>query len=68
MKAPQSMGTFVDAVHTQLSFRVRCLFRDWFTVQSMRRIARYVVDKENNGDYNRLDKVLANMQDENKES
>jgi len=33
----------------------------------MRRIAKYVFDKENNGDYNRLDEVLAKMQEENKE-
>ena len=34
------------------------------TVQFMRKIARFVFDK---GDYNRLDKVLAEMQCENKE-
>ena len=28
----------------------------------MRRIMKYVFDKENNGDYDRLDKVLAEMQ------
>ena len=38
------------------------------TIQFMRKIARFVFDKENKGDYNRLDKVLAAMQCENKES
>jgi hypothetical protein len=58
----------VDAAHTKLSFRNTLLRRDWFTVQFMRRIAKYVFDKENNGDYNRLDEVLAKMQEENKAS
>ena len=58
----------VDATHTKLCFRVRSLRRDWFTVQFLRRIAKHIFDKENNGDYNRLDKVLAKMQDENKDN
>ncbi len=70
LKAPKSMVTFefipVDAGHTKLSFRVRCLRRDWFTVQFMRRIAKHIFNKENNNDYNRLDKVLAEMQNEDK--
>ncbi len=70
LKAPKSMVTFefipVDAGHTKLSFRVRSLRRDWFTVQFMRRIAKHVFNKENNGDFNRLDKVLAKMQSEDK--
>jgi len=41
---------------------------DWFTVQFMRHIAKHVFNKENNGDYNRLDKVLATMQHSQKES
>src|SRR5258708_18032488 len=70
LKAPESMVTFefipVDSRHTKLSFRVRCLRRDWFTVQFMRRIAKHVFNKENDSDYDRLDKVLAKMQRENK--
>ena len=66
LKSPKSMVTFefipVDASHTKLSFRIRCLRRDWFTVQFMRRIAKYVFNKENKGDYDRLDKVLTEMQ------
>jgi uncharacterized protein YndB with AHSA1/START domain len=70
LKAPESMVTFelipVDAGHTKLSFRVRSLRRDWFTVQFLRRIAKHVFNKENNSDYDRLDKVLAKMQSEDK--
>ena len=66
VKAPKSMVTFefipVDEGHTKLSFRVRSLRRDWVTVQFLRRIGKHVFDKENNGDYNRLDKVLSEMQ------
>ncbi|HEY1871077.1 MAG TPA: SRPBCC domain-containing protein, partial [Chitinophagaceae bacterium] len=68
LKSPRSMVTFelipVDAGHTKLSFRVRSLRRDWFTIQFMRRIAKHVFDKECNSDYNRLDKVLTEMQRE----
>jgi hypothetical protein len=70
IKGPKSKVTFefvpVDGSHTKLCFRVRSLRRDWFTVQFLRRIARFVFDKENNADYNRLDKVLAKMESENK--
>jgi len=38
------------------------------TVQFMRKIARFLFDKKNKGNYNRLDKVLATMQLEQKES
>jgi len=34
----------------------------------MRSIAKFVFDKKNKEDYNRLDKVLAAIQGENKES
>ena len=72
LKTPKSMATFeftpVDAGHTKLSFRVRCLRRDWFTVQFMRRIAKHVFNKENKEDYDRLDKVLAEMQSEDDKS
>ena len=68
MKAPKCMSTFefipVDATHTKLSFRIRSLSRDWLTVQFLRRIGKHVFNKENNGDYNRLDKVLAKMQED----
>lgn len=71
-KAPGSMVTFefipVDAAHTKLCMRVRSMSRAWFTVQFMRHIAKHVFNKENNGDYNRLDKVLATMEHEQKES
>jgi hypothetical protein len=40
------------------------LRRDGFTVQFLRRIGKHMFDKENNNDYNRLDKVLAKMQAE----
>ncbi|MGH2646648.1 MAG: DUF2652 domain-containing protein, partial [Ginsengibacter sp.] len=66
LKAPKSMATFefipVDAGHTKLSFRIRCLQRDWFTIQFMRRIAKHSFNKECKSDYDRLDKVLATMQ------
>lgn len=72
LKAPGSMVTFefipVDAAHTKLCMRVRSMSRAWFTVQFMRHIAKHVFNKENNGDYNRLDKVLAAMKVEQKES
>jgi hypothetical protein len=45
---------------------VRSLRRDWFTVEFLRRIGKRLFDKENEKDYNRLDKVLAKMQREDK--
>lgn len=72
MKAPESMATFefipVDAGHTKLCFRVRCLRRDWFTIQFMRHIVKHLFINENIGDYNRPDSVFASMQHEQKES
>ena len=56
----------VDATHTKLCFRVRSLRRDWFTVQFLRWIGKRLFDKENEGDYDRLEKVLAKMQREDK--
>jgi len=38
------------------------------TVQFMRKIARFLFDKKNKGNYNRLDKVLVEMKSENKEN
>ena len=52
----------VDSKHTKISFRVRSLRRDWFTVQFLRRIGKRLFDKQNEEDYNRLDKVRAKMQ------
>src|ERR1051326_1613851 len=70
LKSPKSMVTFefipLDSCHTKISFRVRSLRRDWLTVQFLRRIGKHFFDKENEGDYNRLDKVLAKMQSEDK--
>jgi uncharacterized protein YndB with AHSA1/START domain len=66
LKSPKSIVTFefipIDSRHTKISFRVRSLRRDWFTVQFLRRIGKRLFDKENEGDYNRLDKVLEEMQ------
>jgi len=66
LKSPKSMVTFefipIDSGHTKISFRVRSLRRDWLTVQFLRRIGKRLFDKENEGDYNRLDKVLAKIQ------
>ena len=66
LKSPKSMVTFefipVDSGHTKISFRIRSLRRDWFTVQFLRRIGKRLFDKENEEDYNRLDKVLEKMQ------
>jgi len=70
LKSPKSMVTFefipIDSGHTKISFRVRSLRRDWFTVEFLRRIGKRLFDKENEKDYNRLDKVLAKMQREDK--
>ena len=70
LKSPKSMVTFefipIDSRHTKISFRVRSLRRDWFTVQFLRRIGKRLFDKENEEDYNRLDKVLAKMQSDDK--
>ena len=68
LKSPKSMVTFeftpIDSGHTKISFRVRSLRRDWFTVQFLRWIGKRLFDKENEGDYDRLEKVLAKMQRE----
>jgi len=70
LKSPKSMVTFefipIDSGHTKISFRVRSLRRDWFTVQFLRWIGKRLFDKENEGDYDRLEKVLAKMQREDK--
>jgi len=70
LKSPKAMVTFefipIDSGHTKISFRVRSLRRDWFTVEFLRRIGKRLFDKENEKDYNRLDKVLAKMQREDK--
>jgi hypothetical protein len=66
-KGPPCQGMYefirVDTGHTKLSFRLRCLRRDWFTMQLVRLFMKRTMDKEYKADFNRLDKVLAAMQD-----
>jgi hypothetical protein len=67
VKGPPCQGIYefipIDAEHTKLSFRLRCLRRDWFTMQLVRLFMKRTMDKEYEADFNRLDKVLAEMQD-----
>src|SRR5258705_1042392 len=66
-KAPpiQSMYEFqpVDAGYTKLIFRMRSIRRDWFTMLPIRLFLKRMLDKENNADFDRLDKILAAMQE-----
>jgi hypothetical protein len=70
-KAPTTLITFefipVDAQRTKLCFRLRCLRRDWFTMQLLRWVMKRALDKENDFEYNRLEKVLAELADKSKE-
>jgi hypothetical protein len=40
--------------------------RDWFTMVLIRLFLKSTLDKEHNADFNRLDNVLAEMQDADK--
>jgi hypothetical protein len=57
----------VDAERTKLSFRSRSLRRDWFMMQLIRLFMKRLLDKENEADFNRLDKVLTEIAGKNKE-
>ena len=48
----------LDNERTKLSFRSRSLRRDWFTMQLFRLFIKRMLDKENEADFNRLDKLL----------
>jgi hypothetical protein len=66
-KGPPCQGIYefipVDAGRTKLSFRLRSLRRDWFTMQLVRLLMKRVMNKEYEADFNRLDKILAEMRD-----
>ena len=61
-KGPPCQGIFefipVDAGRTKLSFRLRSLRRDFFTMQLVRLFMKRVRDKEYDADFDRLDKIL----------
>ena len=65
LKGPPVLSMYefipVDAERTKISFRARSLRRDWFTMQLVRLFMKRMLDKENEGDFNRLDKLLAEM-------
>jgi len=72
MKGPQFQGIYefipVDAEHTKVSMRVRSLRRDWFTMLTIRLFLKRMLDKENVGEFNKLDEILKEMEIENKEA
>lgn len=61
-KGPPCQGIFefipVDAGRTKLSFRLRSLRRDFFTLQLVRLFMKRVMDKEYDANFDRLDKIL----------
>jgi hypothetical protein len=69
-KGPPCQGMYefipIDAVQTNLSFRLRSLRRDWFTMLVVRMLMKRVMDKEYEADFNRLDKILTEMQSKDK--
>ncbi len=69
-KGPPVLGIYefipIDAERT-ISFRLRSFRRDWFTMQLVRLFMKRLLDKENEADFNRLDKVLTEIAGENKE-
>ncbi len=71
-KSPPFLVTFeltpIDAQRTKLSFRMRSLRRDWFTLQFIRFFMKRSFDKENNFEYDRLDKVLTGLNSHAKEA
>jgi hypothetical protein len=66
--APACQGMFefipVDEERTRLSFRARSVKRDWFTMLLVRMFMKRSMDKEYNTDFDRLDKLLSEMPDE----
>jgi hypothetical protein len=65
LKGPACQGIYefipIDSERTKISFRLRSLRRDWFTMQIIRLLMKRVMDKEYNADFNRLDKILEEM-------
>ncbi len=70
-KAPPMFITFefipVDERRTKLSLRSRSLHRDWFTMFIVRLFMKRLLDKENNVEYNRLEKILEELAANTKE-
>jgi len=55
----------VDAGHTKVSMRLRSLRRGWFTMLIFRSFIKRMLDKENTVEFNKLDKVLLELADNN---
>lgn len=70
MKAPPCEGIYefipVDAEHTRVSMRTRSLSRGWFTMLIVRLFMKRMLDKENNTEFHKLEKVLLEL-DNNKD-
>jgi len=64
-KAPPCQGIYefipVDTEHTKLSMRLRSLRRGWFTMLIVRLFMKRMMDKENNVEFNKLDKILEEL-------
>ncbi len=64
-KPPPVQCTFeflpMEDGRTKISFRTRNIQRDWLTKTVFRLLARKMLDKENNLEYNRLERVLEEM-------
>ena len=69
MKAPPCQGIYefipVDANHTKISIRIRSLRRGWFTMLLIRWFMKRSLDKENVSEFNKLDKVLLELANNN---
>jgi hypothetical protein len=68
-KAPPAQGIYefipVDANHTKISMRTRSLRRGWFAMLLVRLFMKRMLDKENNVEFIKLDKILLEL-DNNK--
>jgi uncharacterized protein YndB with AHSA1/START domain len=64
-KAPPMFITFefipVDEGRTKLSLRSRSLRRDWFTMFVVRLFMKRLLDKENNAEFSKLEKILQQL-------